>query len=579
MFKKVAIGGGIALLFVAIIGWFTAKALMKTAPEAQRSEAVTRGNVEIKVVENGVIEPLKKVDMKSKVGGRVEKLLVDEGQVVQIGQPLALIDPQEINSQVAALRAQLKGSEARLSSARKNSNYQQSQTSTNIDAVLQNAESAKARLTIAESEAKVQPKLTDQSIQIAAANLESARSNLKALQDNLTLMVESTHPNAVVAAQTAYEQAKAQAENAVRNLTRQKQLLAKGFVAQQAVDTAETDAGVAQAHQREVKDRLDRIEKTNRFEENNLRNQIASSQSQVHQLEVSLEEARTNITPQTKQGELESARAAYKQALAQLAAARSGKTQDAMRFDDIKAAEAEVGQIQNQLKENLVHQNDTTIRAAMPGIVTKRYVEEGEIVTSAIGAFNSGTTIFQIADLATMLIKININEVDIPKIKLGLLTEVSLDSVKGAIFPGIVRKVATSALSSADQTGQSGGSQGVVRFPVEIRVDRADKRLKPGMSARCAIIVARRVNALRLPTNCVQTIDGKSYVMLVSSTMKDGKAVETATKHEVTTGLRGDDFIEILSGLNEKDRVRPNPFTGPPRKTIDLEMGPGGARG
>ena len=70
-----------------------------------------------------------------------------------------------------------------------------------------------------------------------------------------------------------------------------------------------------------------------------------------------------------------------------------------------------------------------------------------------------------------------------------------------------------------------------------------------------------------------------AYVLLVTSTMKDGKPVETATKKEVKVGLRGDDFIEILSGLNEKDRVRPNPFTGPARKTIDLDMGPGGARG
>jgi len=577
MAKKLILGGGLAVLIVVIVSWYGVKTLMKAVPEEQRSETVLRGNVEIKVVENGVIEPLKKVDVKSKVGGRVNKLLVEEGQVVQAGQALAITDPEEIDTQVAALRAQLQGTEARLASARKNSNYQQSQTTTNIDAVRQNAESAKARLDIAEAEAKVQPKLTDQNIQIAEANLESARSNLKALQDNENLMVESTHPNAVVTAQTAFDQAKAQADNANRNLTRQRQLLAKGYVAQQAVDSAETDTGVALSHMREVKDRLDRIERTNKLEENNLRNQIAASKSQVHQLEVALEESRTNVTPLTKKSELASAKAAYLQALAQLASARSGKTQDAMRTDDIKAAEAEVSQIQNQLNTNLIHKHDTTLNSPMTGVVTKRYVEEGEIVTSAIGAFNAGTSIFQISDLATMLIKININEVDIPKVKVGLLTEVSLDSVKGNIFPAVVRKVATSALGSeAGGQGGGGGGQGVVRFPVEIRVNKTDKRLKPGMSARCAIIVARRTNVLRVPTNCVHSEGGKSYVMLVTSAMKDGKSVETATKREVVTGLKGDDSIEIISGLKEKDRVRPNPFTGPARKTIDINMGPGG---
>jgi HlyD family secretion protein len=577
MAKKLMLGGCLSVIFIAIAVWFGVKSLMKPALEEQRSETVMRGNVEIKVVENGVIEPLKKVEVKSKVGGPVAQLFVDEGQTVQVGQTLAVIDPQEIDSQVAALRAQLQGTQARLASARKNSTFQQSQTSTNIDAVRQNAESAKARLEIAETECKVQPKLTDQSIQIAQANLESARSNLQALRENQTLMVESTHPNAVVTAQSAYEQGKAQADNANRNLTRQRLLLARGFVAQQAVDTAETDTGVASAHLREVKDRLDRIERTNKLEENNIRNQIASSESQVRQLEVSLEESKTNVTPLTKRAELASAKAAYLQALAQLEAARGGKTQDAMRGDDIRAAEAEVSQIQNQLNENMIHKHDTTLHAAMTGVVTKRYVEKGEIVTSAIGAFNAGTPIFQISDLATMLIKININEVDIPKVKTGLLTEVSLDSVKGTVFPAVVRKVATSALAN-DTTGQGGGgnSQGVVRFPVEIRVDKTDKRLKPGMSARCAIIVGRRTNVLRLPINCIQTAGGKSFVMLVTSTMKDGKPVETATKREVVTGLRGDDFVEIVSGVKEKDRVRPNPFTGPARKTIDINMGGGG---
>ena len=56
--------------------------------------------MEIKVTETGTIEPLKKVEIKSKVAGRITRLLVDEGSRVNAGQVLAEIDPTEINSQV-----------------------------------------------------------------------------------------------------------------------------------------------------------------------------------------------------------------------------------------------------------------------------------------------------------------------------------------------------------------------------------------------------------------------------------------------------------------------------------------------
>jgi multidrug efflux pump subunit AcrA (membrane-fusion protein) len=98
------------------------------------------------------------------------------------------------------------------------------------------------------------------------------------------------------------------------------------------------------------------------------------------------------------------------------------------------------------------------------------------------------------------------------------------------------------------------------------------------MSARCSIIVARRKNALRLPVNCVQGIDttapptagGKGTVQIVTETMKDGKKTETTAPRDVQVGLRGDDFVEILSGVKENERVRPSAFTGPPRKAIDI---------
>ena len=566
MKTKLSIGCAILLLGFFALVFFGVKSL-KPQPQISRSETVDRGDVEIKVVENGDIEPLRKVEVKSKVGGRVLKLLVEEGAVVKTGQVLATIDPQEVNSQVAALRAQLAGAKAKLSAAYKSTTYQKSQTGTNINQYRENVNAARARLRSAEAEARVQPEMTQQSKEIAKANLEAAKSALEAQEQTLHLMIDSTHPQAVVNAQAEYDRTKAQNANALRNVNRQKQLLEKGFVSQQAVDTAETEQLVAAAALREAKQRLDNMPQTNKLEESNARAQVANARSQVRQMEAALAQANATVLPDTKLQDLANARAALAQAQAQLEAARSGKTQDSMRGDEADASAADVQQIQNQLNESLVHQNDTTIVASMDGVITKRYVEAGEIITSAVSSFSSGSPIYQISDLKQMLVKININEVDIDKVKVGMPVDVSSDSIRGIVLPGHVRKVPPSA-NVADAAKTS--SQSVVRFGLEVVVDKVDLRLKPGMSARCAVIVSRQKNVLRLPSSCVSGTGGDGTVQIVTSETKNGKVVETATARKVKTGLRGDGFIEIVSGVKVGEKVRPEAYDGPPRKTIDI---------
>jgi HlyD family secretion protein len=577
MSAKWIFGCGLFAAIVITVAVIMGQRALKPQVKPMRTETVQRGNVEIKVIETGSIEPLRKVDVKSKVCGRITNLFVDAGAIVQQGQIIATIDPQEINSQVDALRAQMAGAQAHLQSARKGATYQVSQTSTGISQYESNLAAAASRLHQAEAEARVQPRLTKQSIAAAQGSVDSAAAQVQALQDSLNLMTTTTHPQAVVSAQSAYDTAKAQETNSGANLKRQKNLFSRGFVSQQSLDNAQTDFDVAQARTREVKERLDRIKQANLLEEQNLRSQIASAQSQMRQSQAALDQATASVTPEMKQREVESAKAAYAQAKAQLAAARAGKTQDLMRIDDVAAAEASVRQLQNQLDQYLIQQRDTTIRATMSGMITKRYVEAGELVTSAIGSFSQGTAIYQLADLATMLVKININEVDIEKVKIGLPAEVTIDAAKGVTFKGHVRKVSPSSQESSaagSASPNAGASQTVIRFPVEVQLDVTDNRLKPGMSARCFVICARHKDVIRVPTNCVSGTGPTATVQIVTTEMKDGKPIDKAEPRTVGVGLRGDDFIEITSGLKEGEKLKPNPFTGPPIPKMDFKNGP-----
>ncbi|HEV2471434.1 MAG TPA: efflux RND transporter periplasmic adaptor subunit, partial [Chthonomonadales bacterium] len=390
---------------------------------------------------------------------------------------------------------------------------------------------------------------------------------------------QSTNPQAVVAAKAAYDQAAAQTINARRNWQRQKQLLAKGYVAQQVTDSAETDYMVAEAHQKDMKERLDRVGQANEISAENARSQVAAAAGAVDQARAALQQAQNSDLPLTKQEDLANARAGYRQSKAQLASAESSRAQDLERKAEVAAATADTKQIQNQLQQELVHLGYLSLYAPMDGVVTHKYVEVGEVVMSGISGFGSGTPIYQISNLKSMVVKIDVNEVDIEKVRLGMPTDVVIDAAGGATFQGHVRQIAPAALATASSSGSSstagspGSPDGVIRFPVEIQVDTADVRMMPGMSARCSIIIARRKDVLRLPTNCVSGDGANATVQVVNPAAKPGKTVETVTTHKVVAGLRGDDFVEVKSGLSEGEQVRPFPYNGPPRKAIDIQTG------
>lgn len=540
------------------MGWRT---LGRADQPADRLASVDRGDVEIKVTESGTIEALKKLEVKSKVAGRISRLFVDEGDRVRTGQLLAEIDPTEINSQVAQIQAQLDGARARYQQAVRAVSYQQDQTVASIRQQEEALRSAEARLRSALAEQASQPVLS-------ASEIAQADATLRAAQDNLALLSNSTHPQAVVNAKSGYDEAKAAAENARRNLERQQRLFDKGFVAEQVVDAARSELASANARLDQCRKRLDLIEEQNRLE-------AANAASSVKEAQAALDRAKANRTLiDIKRQDALAAKAAVDQARAALKLAQDSAQQDKMRQDDVNAARAGVVQLENQLREVQVHQSDTHLIAGMDGVVTRRYIEQGELVTSGVSTFSSGTPVLQIADLSRMLVKISVNEVDVHKLRVGQPVEINIDGAKGALFQGRISKVAPAAIGAATGADSSQAAanpnQGVIRFAVEVVVDHPDARLRPGMSARCSVIIARRKNVLRLPVDCVEGDGPNASVQIASTHQKEGKTITSYSPRKVDAGLRGDSHVEIVSGLKPGDRVKPGVYKGPARQSIDF---------
>jgi HlyD family secretion protein len=100
------------VVFLLAAGVAVARLAKGNSIDANRLAKVTRGDVARSVVATGKIQPITKVEVKSKASGIVEKLYVDINSQVKKGQQLAQLDQQEIVAQVEAQRAQLASSEA-----------------------------------------------------------------------------------------------------------------------------------------------------------------------------------------------------------------------------------------------------------------------------------------------------------------------------------------------------------------------------------------------------------------------------------------------------------------------------------
>jgi HlyD family secretion protein len=108
------------VLVVLVLGVALTRLARGSAIDPNKLAKVTRGDVARSVVATGKIQPITKVEVKSKASGIVEKLYVDINNQVRKGQQLAQLDQQEIAAQVEAQRAQLAAAEANVSTYQAN---------------------------------------------------------------------------------------------------------------------------------------------------------------------------------------------------------------------------------------------------------------------------------------------------------------------------------------------------------------------------------------------------------------------------------------------------------------------------
>jgi HlyD family secretion protein len=535
---SVALG---ALLICGGVGWIIAGTRVRANPSAnERTFTVERGDITVEVSESGAVEPVRVVEIKSRVPGRIETLLVDEGAIVEQGQLLARIDPREIKQQVEQGSAQVESARASAQRARIALEMEAQQARLQL-------QQAQIRYEQALREAETQPTLTQ-------AALKNAENALKSAQENLRLLREVKHPQERVELANALRDAETRLQEARRNYERLQALLEKGYVSRQQVDAAQTQLVAAESQLRNLQQRQQQLAQQHAIELENARLQVESAQSD-------LERARASaVQDELKRKALEAARA-------DLENARLRLRDIEMRQLELQQARASEKQAVSQFQNLMIQLSETDVRAPIRGVVTRRYREVGELVMSGTTGFGEGTPILQVADLSQMRVRLNLNELDVAKVRVGMPVEITVDALPQRKFRGVVRKIAPAAQSNPQQQT---ASLGVVKFAVEVYLNQTDDALRPGMTARCRIITARKANALRLPLEALGKEGDRDYVLRIVPNQTEPNGKPKTEKVFVKVGLRSASHAEILDGVREGDKVLKPPFSGPQRRQFEF---------
>ncbi|MFN2189825.1 MAG: efflux RND transporter periplasmic adaptor subunit [Candidatus Promineifilaceae bacterium] len=469
--------------------------------EILRQASVEQGSLAATVNATGSIEPEALVTLSFGLGGTVQDVNAVRGQIVSDGDILANLQTGELSLSVQqsadALRIQELLLQQALNSAPSQATLDASQA--DIDAaegnlVIAQANLAAAEAAVAQAEAQKAQLLAGATFgQIAAAESQvtSARSNQR--------IAEEAH-NRTLECFTIQLPGGGEQETCPALGPAEEQARANLENANAALAAAEAQLADLQTPARPA--------------------DIQAVDAAIAAANAQLESARGNVLV---------AEANKARALASYDRILEGPTED-----DIAILEAQVDSAQTNHQIAQLRLDQAMVIAPMNGRVANVLVNAGEQASPGAPAVN-------MVNEEAFHIEVSVDEIDIDQIAVGQEVDITLDALPDTIVTGTIAEIAPTAATSG---------VGIVTYLVTINLDSEDVTLRPGMTANASIVVEQINDVLIIPNWAIR-LDretGQSFVFKMNS---DGTVEEIV----VETGLRNEQFSQVLSGLKEGDVV------------------------
>ncbi len=527
MKNKSGLIAGVVVAALAGGWWVSSRNGAADSGEIQyKYEKIEEGELVRSIDATGQLIAETNVDIRSKAGGRVDQILVEEGDIVKKGQLLARIDPSDTRTVVEQAQADVESATARADAAQINLSLEERNRRNGVRDAEAALRIARIRYERAQTNAGSQPALT-------ASSLRSARAALAAQEQALIQLQTVEVPQLRSDAKSGMERAKIELDAAQADFNRQEELFGLGYVSKAQLDRARSAMASSQASYTTAKQRADTIERQ-------LDSRVKQQRSQVEQAESALKIALTNQSRDTVVlKDVAEARGQLEQAQLSLEQAQIALLNIQARAADNRNAKASTVRSRVTLQNAQVQLDSTTVLAPRDGVVTKKYLEAGTIIPPGTSTFSEGTAILQLSDTTKMYVECAVDEADIGAVKVGQNVRIIIEAFPGEQLKGRVSRINPSAETAANITA----------IKVRVEIDQSSKAaIKPGMNATCEFLTLDIQNALIVPQQAVTREEGKTFVRIKGT---DGKP----QKVEVKLGESGNDGYQVLSGLSAGQEV------------------------
>lgn len=447
---------------------------------------VSRGDVVSTISSSGRIESINTRRLSFGSTGIIQEVKVKEGDIVKEGDLIAVLDTTSLQAQLMAAQGQLQTS---------NSSYSKVQNS--LDLAIQEISKKNAELDAAVAQNlkenneiinKNNVDRTQLTVEIGEEQLDLTEAQLKALQEEKDQALALANDNEDIQAALGSDN-----EDFAQEQTELTEL--------------QYDSRVTNA-----KNAVDLQELQNQQLNLDLNNTELSAENSNTQLDATNEKAQNAVEVTDLQ---------YQQSLIN------------KRYD-LQSIEGQIMQAQSGINsaEHVISLSE--IRAPFNSTILNIPFEQGEFYSGP----GMGNT-FDFVNLEEFKITIEVNELDILKIKLDQKVLIELEANPDDIYNGRVVRINPSPIVDAG---------GVISYEVEVSLPNNIERIYHGLSVSVDIIIEDEISVPLLPAIAVSDEDGKKYVNILN---EKGDVEE----REIVTGLEGDINIEVIKGLEVGDTI------------------------